>query len=55
MYANIAPPAGHIGTQLPRENFVTRRFAPPDKASVSIRKHCAALFLCADAACFIVQ
>ena len=55
MYANIVPPAGHTGTQLPRENLVTRRFAPPDNASASIRKHCVALCLCAAAACRIVQ
>src|ERR1700730_11887828 len=55
MYANMVAPAGQVGAQLPRENFVTRRFASPNRASVSIRRHCAALFLCAEAACFIVQ
>src|SRR5579864_941877 len=55
MYANIVPPAGQTGTQLPRENFLTRRAAPPDKASVSILKHCVALCLCAAAACWIVH
>ena len=47
-------PAGHTRVQLPRENFVTLRFGSADRASVSMRRHCAGL-LCADAACFIVQ
>src|ERR1700674_774763 len=55
MYANIVAPAGQVRVQLPRENFATRRFGSPDKASASIRRHCAALFLCAAAACVSVQ
>src|SRR5882724_3303249 len=55
MYANMVAPAGQVGAQLPRENFVTRRFEPSEKASFNMRRHCAALFLCAAAACFIVQ
>lgn len=51
----MAPPAGHTGAQLPRENFVTRRFSSAVRASDSMRTHCAALFLCAASACFIVH
>src|SRR5436190_19363463 len=55
MYANMVPPAGHTGTQPSREYFATRRFGAAESASDNMRKHCAALFLCAAAACFIVQ
>src|ERR1700722_12391852 len=51
----MVPPAGQVCAQLPRENFVTRRFGFAERASVNIRKHCAALFRCAAAACFIVH
>src|SRR5579859_94280 len=51
----MVPPAGHVCDQLPRENFETRRFAEADNASVNMRRHCSALFLCAAAACFLVQ
>src|SRR5438270_10683820 len=49
----MVPPAGQVGTQPSRENFLTRRFGLADKASVSMRRHCAALFLCAAATCLI--
>src|SRR5689334_24524921 len=55
MYVNMIAFAGQTGDQLPRENFVTRRFTLLDKASLSMARHCAPLFLCAAAACFIVQ
>src|SRR6202451_4799005 len=55
MYANMVASAGHVGAQLPRENFVTRLFGSPDKASASIRRHCVALFRCAAEAFLIVQ
>ena len=51
----MVPPAGQVCAQLPRENFVTRRFGSAERASVNIRKHCPALFRCAAAACFIVH
>src|ERR1700730_10515400 len=51
----MVPPAGHVGTQLSRENFETRRFGAAERASVNMRRHCAALLLCAAAACFMVQ
>src|SRR5579863_3090990 len=47
--------AGQTCDQLPRENFLTLRFESGDKASFNIRRHCAALFLWADAACLMVQ
>src|SRR5579872_4076380 len=55
MYANIAPPAGHTGAQLPRENFVTRLLSPPVNASSNISKHRSALSECAADACFMVH
>src|ERR1700730_2703602 len=55
MYANMVPPAGHVWVQLPRENFVTRRFGAAERASDNMRKHCAALLRCAAAARFMVQ
>ena len=51
----MVAPAGQVRVQLPRQNFVTLRWVAPDKASLSIRTHRAALFACADAACWIVQ
>src|SRR5208282_3698572 len=55
MNANMVASAGQVGAQLPREYIVTRRLGLSESASVSIARHCAPLFLCAAAACFIVQ
>jgi hypothetical protein len=46
--------AGQVGAQLPRENWVTRHLGF-DKASVSMRRHCVALLVCAEDACLGVQ
>src|SRR5579864_7161692 len=51
----MVAPAGHTGAQAPRENFVTLRFGPDENTSVSMRRHWAALFLCAAAAWRLVQ
>src|SRR5277367_166005 len=51
----MVPVAGQVGIQLSRTNLVMRRFGSAERASASIRWHCAALFLRAAAACFLVQ
>src|SRR4051812_11483340 len=51
----MAPPAGHVRVQLPRENFFTFRSGSVDNASVSMRRHASALLVCAAAACLMVQ
>jgi len=45
MYANMLAPAGQVGAQLPRENFVTRRFEPSEKASFNMRRALRRAFL----------
>ena len=46
----MVPPAGQVGIQASRMNFVTRRFASSPKASVNMRRHPTALCFRAAAA-----